>query len=86
MKHKAKIAGQVRHYLTIAGAAIVAGHFADAGVVAESIGGPMDLPGLVLQGPSKATKVGAGDRGRSREGNCPGVGVEHGYDGQYVVA
>ena len=63
MKHKAKLAGQVRHYLTIAGAAIVAGNFAEAGVVDEIIGGMMALTGLILSWTSKAKKIGEGDFG-----------------------
>ncbi len=43
MKHQAKIAGQFRHILGIVGAAIVAGGYADEGVVTEIIGGLMAL-------------------------------------------
>ncbi len=63
MKHKAKLAGQIRHALTIAGAAVVAGNFAEAGVVDEIIGGLMALTGLALSWTSKAKKVGEGDLG-----------------------
>ena len=61
MKHQAKLAGQVRHYLTIAGAALVAGNFAEAGVIDEIIGGMMALTGLVLSWTSKAKRIGEGD-------------------------
>ncbi len=63
MKHQAKFAGQFRHILGIAGAAIVAGGYADEGVVAEIIGGLMALAALVLSWTSKAKKVGEGDFG-----------------------
>ena len=61
MKHQAKIAGKARHVLGIAGAAIVAGGYADQGVVAEIIGGLMALIALVLSWTSKAKKIGEGD-------------------------
>ncbi len=63
MKHQAKIAGQLRHVLGIAGAAIVAGGYADESVVAEIIGGLMALAALVLSWTSKAKKIGEGDFG-----------------------
>ncbi len=62
MKHTAKLAGQIRHILTIAGAALVAGNFAEAGVVDEIIGGLLALTGLVLSWVSPAKKIGEGDR------------------------
>ncbi len=61
MKNKAKIAGQFRHVLGIVGAAIVAGGYADEGVVTEIIGGLMALTALVLSWTSKAKNVGEGD-------------------------
>ncbi len=61
MKHQAKIAGQFRHILGIVGAAIVAGGYADEGVVTEIIGGLMALTALVLSWTSKAKNVGEGD-------------------------
>ncbi len=63
MRHKAKIAGSFRHVLGIVGAAIVAGGYADEGVVAEIIGGLMALTALVLSWMSPAKKVGEGDFG-----------------------
>ncbi len=63
MKHQAKIAGTFRHVLGIVGAAIVAGGYADEGVVAEIIGGLMALAALVLSWTSRAKKIGGGDFG-----------------------
>ena len=63
MKHKAKIAGQVRHWIGIAGAVLVASNFREDGVSDEIIGGMMALTGLVLSWTSKAKKVGEGDFG-----------------------
>ncbi len=61
MKNKAKWAGQIRHVLGIAGAALVAGGYADESVVSEIIGGLMALTALVLSWISPAKKVGEGD-------------------------
>ncbi len=61
MKHQAKIAGQARHFLGIAGAAIVAGGYADEAVIQEIVGGLMALIALVLSWTSKAKKIGGGD-------------------------
>ncbi len=63
MKHQAKIAGQARHVLGIVGAGLVAGGYAEGGVVAEISGGLMALIALVLSWTSKAKKVGEGDFG-----------------------
>ena len=61
MKNHAKIAGSFRHILGIAGAAIVAGGYADEGVISEIIGGLMALTALVLSWTSPAKKIGEGD-------------------------
>ena len=61
MKNQAKWAGQIRHILTIIGAALVAGNFAEAGVADEIIGGAMAFTGLVLSWISPAKNVGEGD-------------------------
>lgn len=61
MKHQAKIAGQARHWIGIAGAAIVAGGYADDAVVQEIVGGLMALIALVLSWISPAKKIGEGD-------------------------
>ena len=63
MKHKAKLAGQARHLLTIIGAALVAGGYADESMIQEIIGGAMTAIGLVMSWTSKAKKVGEGDIG-----------------------
>ncbi len=63
MKHQAKIAGQIRHILGFAGAALAAGGYADESVIQEIIGGLMALTALVLSWISKAKKVGEGDFG-----------------------
>jgi len=61
MKHKAKLAGQVRHWIGIAGAVLLAGNFREDGVSDEIIGGLMALTGLVLSWTSKAKYAGEGD-------------------------
>ena len=61
MKNGAKLAGQVRHLLGIAGAALVAGGYADDAVIQEIIGGAMALIAMVLSWTSKAKRVGHGD-------------------------
>jgi len=61
MKHKAKWAGQFRHLLTIVGAALVAGGYADEGMVQEIIGGLMTFVGLVMSWTSGAKLLGEGD-------------------------
>ncbi len=61
MKNQAKLAGSFRHILGIAGAAIVAGGYADEGIIQEIIGGLMALTALVLSWISPAKNVGEGD-------------------------
>ena len=61
MRHEAKIAGQARHALGIVGAALIAGGYAEEGVIHEIIGGLMALLALVLSWTSKAKAVGEGD-------------------------
>lgn len=57
----AKLAGQFRHILGIVGAALVAGGYADSGVIQEIIGGLLALSAMVLSWTSPAKKVGEGD-------------------------
>ncbi len=61
MKYQARVTGQVRHWIGIAGAAVVAGGYADDAVVQEIIGGLMALTALVLSWVSPAKKIGEGD-------------------------
>ena len=62
MKHnKAKLAGSARHILGIAGAALVAGGYADEATVQQIIGGVMAAIAMVLSWKSPAKKVGEGD-------------------------
>jgi len=61
MEHGAKLAGQARHLLGIVGAALVAGGYADEGVIQEIVGGLMALVAMVLSWTSPAKKVGEGD-------------------------
>ncbi len=61
MKNKAKLAGQFRHILGIAGAAIVAGGYGNETDVMEITGGLMALLALVLSWTSKAKNQGEGD-------------------------
>ena len=61
MKHGAKWAGALRHALTIAAGAVVAGGYADESTVQQIIGGFMALAGLVLSVTSPAKIEGTGD-------------------------
>lgn len=61
MRHGAKIAGQLRHWLGIVGAALVAGGYAESTQIDEITGGVMALVALVLSWTSRAKKVGEGD-------------------------
>lgn len=61
MKHQAKWAGMIRHVLTIAGGALVAGGYTDESTVQQILGGAMALSGLILSWKSPAKKTGEGD-------------------------
>jgi len=63
MKHKAKLAGTLRHLLGITGVAVVARGYANEVVVAEVIGVIMALAPFVLSWISPAKKIGEGDFG-----------------------
>ena len=61
MKHQAKWAGQLRHWLGIMGAGLVAGGYADESTIQQIIGGAMALTSLILSWSSPAKKEGKGD-------------------------
>ncbi len=61
MKNQAKWAGSIRHVLTIAGGALVAGGYTDESTVQQIVGGFMALAGLILSWTSPAKKEGKGD-------------------------
>ena len=61
MEHGAKLAGQIRHILGIAGAGLVAGGYADEATIQMVVGGAMAAVAMVLSWFSPAKKVGEGD-------------------------
>ena len=61
MKHKAKLAGTIRHLLGVAGTLLVAGGYVEESAVAQIIGGIMAALPFVLSWKSPAKKIGEGD-------------------------
>ncbi len=61
MKHGAKLAGNARHWLGIAGAALIAGNFVEAGMWDQIVGGIMAACAMYASWTSPAKQVGKGD-------------------------
>ena len=61
MKNAAKWAGNFRHWLGIAGAALIAGDFVEAGMWDQFVGGVMAAVAMYSSWTSKAKLEGEGD-------------------------
>lgn len=61
--NRAKLMGQIRHYLGILGAALVAGDYVPVEQWDQIVGGVIAIAALVMSWTSKDKKVGHGDLG-----------------------